>query len=80
MITINVSEAKLDLYCLIESAIDEPIRITSKKGTVVMVSEEEWEGLTETLYLMGVPGLLEDINKGRVAPRSETIRVRSIDL
>ena len=80
MITINASEAKADLYNLIESAIDGPVRITSEKGTVVMESEEEWKGLKETLYLMGVPGLLDDIKKGRETPRSEMIRVRSSDL
>jgi PHD/YefM family antitoxin component YafN of YafNO toxin-antitoxin module len=80
MITINASEAGADLYNLIENAIDEPIRITSKRGTVVMASEEEWEGIIETLHLMGVPGLLEDIRKGRETPRSELIRVKSSDL
>jgi prevent-host-death family protein len=80
MTTINASEARANLYNLIESAIDEPVRITSKRGTVVMVSEAEWEGLMETLYLLGVPGLLEDVKEGRETPRSEMIKVRSIDL
>ena len=80
MTTINASETRATLYELIESAIDEPVRITSSKGTVVMVSEEEWEGLIETLYLLGVPGLLEDIREGRETPESELIRVRSSDL
>jgi len=80
MTTINASEARADLYNLIERAMDEPVRITSKRGTVLMISEEEWEGLMETLYLLGVPGLLEDIKEGRETPRSEMIRVRSSDL
>ncbi|MCL2149118.1 MAG: type II toxin-antitoxin system Phd/YefM family antitoxin [Methanomassiliicoccaceae archaeon] len=80
MTTINASETRATLSELIEGAIDEPMRITSDKGTVVMVSEEEWEGLVETLYLLGVPGLLEDIREGRDTPMSELIRVRSSDL
>ena len=80
MTTVNASEARADLYNLIESAIGEPVRITSKRGTVVMISEEQWEGIMETLYLMGVPGLLEDIREGRETPRSEMKRVRSSDL
>ncbi|MDR0334843.1 MAG: type II toxin-antitoxin system prevent-host-death family antitoxin [Methanomassiliicoccaceae archaeon] len=80
MITINASEARADLYDLIERAMDEPVRITSKRGTVLMISEEEWEGIMETLYLLGVPGLLEDIKEGRATPRSEMIRVKSSDL
>jgi prevent-host-death family protein len=80
MTTVNASEARANLYNLIESAIDEPVRITSKGGTVIMLSEEEWEGIMETLYLLGVPGLLEDIREGRETPRSELIRVKSSDL
>ena len=80
MTTVNASEARADLYNLIESAIDEPVRITSKRGTVIMMSEEEWEGIMETLYLLGVPGLLDDIREGRKTPRSEMIRVKSSDI
>ena len=80
MAAINASEAKANLYDVIESAMHEPIRITSKRGTVVMVSEEEWEGMLETIYLMGVPGLLEDIREARETPTSEMKRVRSSDL
>ena len=74
MTTINASEARANLYNLIESAIDEPVRITSKRGTVIMISEEEWENMLETIYLMGVPGLLEDIQEGRNTPESQLIK------
>ena len=80
MITVNASEAKTNLYDLIESAADEPVRITSERGTVIVLSEKEWEGIMETLYLLGVPGLLEDVKEGREAPRSEMIRVNSNDI
>jgi prevent-host-death family protein len=80
MTTINATQARADLYNLIERALDEPIRITSKRGTVVMVSEEEWEGILETIYLMGVPGLMDDIKECRETPRSELIRCKSSDL
>ncbi|AIZ56193.1 Phd_YefM [Candidatus Methanoplasma termitum] len=74
MTTINATEARADFYNLIESALSEPVRITSKRGTVVMVSEEEWESIVETLYLMGVPGLLEDIERNNKMPDSEWTR------
>ena len=80
MVTINASEARANLYYLIESAMYEPVRITSKRGTVVMVSEEEWEGMLETIYLMGVPGLPDDVKEARETPVSEMKRVRSSDL
>jgi prevent-host-death family protein len=81
MPTVNATEARANLYNLIESAMDEPVRITSKRGTVVMMSEEGWEDLLETIYLMGVPGLLEDIKEGRSQmARNELIRWNDIDV
>jgi len=80
MTTINATEARANLYNLIEQALDEPVRITSKRGTVVMISEEEWENILETIYLTGVPGLEDDIKEGRSIPESELIRWSSKDV
>ena len=80
MTTINATEARADLYNLIESALDEPVRITSKRGTVIMMSEQEWENIMETIYLMGVPGLEDDIKEGRSVPESELTRWSSRDV
>jgi prevent-host-death family protein len=74
MTTVNATQARADFYNLIESALDKPVRITSKRGTVVMVSEKDWESILETLYLDGVPGLDEDIEEGRKMSKSEMIR------
>ena len=80
MTTINATKARADLYNVIEGALDEPVRITTKRGTVVMVSEDEWESIMETVYLMGVPGLEEDIKEGRRMPKNELIRWKSSDI
>ena len=77
MNTINVAETVADLYDLIEMALDEPIRITSKRGTVVMISEEELESILETIYLIGVPGLVDDIEESRRMPTANMIRWKS---
>jgi hypothetical protein len=45
-----------------------------------MISEEKWDGIMETPYLMGVPGLLDDIKETRGTPVSEMMKVRSSDL
>lgn len=74
MITKHITEETVDLYGLIETALDEPVRISSERGTVIMISEEEWENMLETVYLMGVPGLAEDIEEGRQIPESELVR------
>jgi len=80
MTTVNATEARADLYNIIERALEEPIRITSKRGTVVMISEEEWENILETVYLMGVPGLEDDIKKGRQMSNAELIRWKSSEI
>jgi PHD/YefM family antitoxin component YafN of YafNO toxin-antitoxin module len=79
MTSVNASYARANSYELIESALDEPVRITSRKGTVVMISEEELENILETIHLMGVPGLLEDIMEGRQMPEDKLIRWTSKD-
>ena len=77
MITIDATYARADLYNIIERALDEPVRITSKRGTVVMISEEKWENILETVYLMGVPGFEEDITEGRKMSKTDLIRWNS---
>jgi len=80
MTSINATDARADLYNIIERALDEPVRITSKRGTVVMISEEEWENILETVYLMGVPGLEDDIKEGRQMSRDKLTRWKSSDV
>ena len=80
MTSINATDARANLYNIIERALDEPVRITSKRGTVVMISEEEWENILETVYLMGVPGLEDDIKEGRQMSRDKLTRWNSSDV
>jgi len=44
-----------------------------------MLSEEEWESILETLYITGVPGLVEEIKKNRTLPESEFVRWNGSD-
>ncbi|MCL2509550.1 MAG: type II toxin-antitoxin system Phd/YefM family antitoxin [Methanomassiliicoccaceae archaeon] len=78
MPTINAAEARSDLNNVIKAALDEPVRITSEEGTVIMLSEKEWEDVLETIYIMGVPGLVDEIKENRKLPRSEFIRWNDI--
>lgn len=43
----------------------EPIQITGKRGNAVLVSEDDWRAIQETLYLQGIPGMVESIQKAR---------------
>ena len=68
MVTVSVTKARTDLYRLIDSAGDAPVRITGKRGTAVLLSEEDWNAMQETLYLLSVPGMRESIRKGLKTP------------
>ena len=70
MRTMRISEARDNLYKLVNQTIQthEPITITSKHGNVVMIGEEEWRAVEETLYLLSVPGMRESIVKGMKTP------------
>jgi prevent-host-death family protein len=63
---LNVTEARAKLYTLIDetAASHQPIIITGKRGNAVLVSEDDWNAISETLYLLSVPGMRESIKEG----------------
>ena len=70
MPTLSASEARANLYRLIDEAADshEPIRITGKRNNAVLVSEDDWAAVQETLYLLSIPGMRESIREGLETP------------
>ena len=66
MTTVNVTEARANLYKLIDdaSATHEPVVITGKRGNAVLLAEGDWNAINETLYLLSVPGMRESIIEG----------------
>ena len=70
MTTLTASKARAKLYKLLDQASSshEPIQITGKRSNAVLVSEEDWRSIQETLYLLSVPGMRESIRKGLKEP------------
>lgn len=70
---LNATEARAKLYALIDetAASHQPIVITGKRSNAVLVSEEDWNAITETLYLLSIPGMRESIREGMEAHISE---------
>ena len=66
MTTLNVTEARANLYKLIDdtSVNHEPVVITGKRGNAVLLAEEDWKAINETLHLLSVPGMRESIVEG----------------
>ncbi len=66
MKTINVTKARADLYNLLTEASEshEPIQITGKKTNAILLAEEDWRAIQETLFLTSIPGMKESIVDG----------------
>jgi antitoxin YefM len=66
MTTLNVTEARANLYKLIEdtSVNHEPVVITSKHGNAVLLAEDDWNAINETLHLLSVRRMRESILEG----------------
>jgi len=66
MSTVNATEARSRLYNLIDEASQthKPIVITGKRHNAVLLAEEDWNAINETLYLVSIPGMRESIIEG----------------
>ena len=65
MSTINITNARQNLFQLVADVNVgfNPITIVNNKGkNAVLISEEEWKNIEETLYLSSIPGFVDDIN------------------
>ena len=73
MPTLTATQARSQLYQLINdiSTSHQPIVITGKRGNAVLVSEEDWQAVQETLYLVSIPGMRESIREGLALPVDE---------
>jgi prevent-host-death family protein len=71
----TASDARSNLYRLIDQTNEshEPVLISGKRNNAVLVSEEDWEAIQETLYLASIPGMRESILAGMKEPLSECI-------
>ncbi len=70
MVTITATQARQTLYNLVDevSASHEPVQIAGKRNSAVLVSEEDWRAIQETLYLTSIPGMKKSILRGIKTP------------
>jgi prevent-host-death family protein len=66
MTTVTATSARSNLYSLIDEANTShiPIQITGKRGNAVLISEDDWRAIAETLHLNAIPGMAESITEG----------------
>lgn len=73
---ITASEARASLYRLIDQTTEshQPILISGKRSSAVLIAAEDWAAIQETLYLLSVPGMRESIKKGMAEPLAKSAR------
>lgn len=81
MNAISATQARANLYNLIDetTAAHEPILITGKRNNAVLVSEEDWNAIQETLFLVSIPGMRQSIVEGGQESVAECTPLENID-
>ena len=82
MTFISATDLRKDLYRTMTQVNESctPIMVTNSKGKgVVLVGEDEWAAIEETLYLMGVPGMAESLIEGKNASLDECVSEDELD-
>jgi prevent-host-death family protein len=74
MSTITASEARASLYRLIDQAAEshKPIMISGKRANAVLISEEDWSAIQETLHLLAIPGMRESSKDSMAEPLAKS--------
>jgi len=70
MLSLSATEARASLYSLMDQAAasHEPIQITGKRTNAILMSEEDWCAIQETLFLLSIPGMRDSIRAGMETP------------
>ena len=70
MTNITATEARRRLYKLLDEVAQshEPIQIAGKRNSAVLIGEDDWRSIQETLYLTSIPGMRESILAGMETP------------
>ncbi|SPT53186.1 Antitoxin YefM [Actinomyces bovis] len=67
MVAVSVTSARANLYRLIDQVNEDaqPLTITGQRGNAVLVGEDDWRAIQETLFLVSIPGMTESIRTAR---------------
>ena len=76
MNTLTASEARANLYRLIDQTVEshQPITISGKRNSAVLLSAEDWSAIQETLYLLALPGMRASIKAGMAEPLAKSAK------
>ena len=76
MAVVKATEARANLYRLIDQTAEshEPIIIAGKRASAVLIAEEDWKAIQETIYLLSIPGMRKSIRGAMAEPLSKSAR------
>ena len=75
MLSTNITNFRKNIFGMLEQTIkfNEPVNISTKDGNAIVISEEDYNGLMETLYLSSIPAMKEKIVEGLKTPLDECL-------
>ena len=81
MLNTNITNFRKNIFAILEQTIkyNEPVNISTKSGNAVIISEEDYNGLMETLYLSSIPNMKEKIIDGINTPLNECIPENEVE-
>ena len=82
MISITATSARKDIFNLIKRVNDDstPVLITNNNGeNAILIGENDWRSIEETLYLNSIPGLADSIIAANDAPDDEFVGIEDLD-
>lgn len=81
MTTTNITNFRKNAFNYVEQTIryNEPLNISTKEGNAVLLSEEDYSGIMETLYLVSMPGMREKIMEGMSTPLEDCVDESAVE-
>ena len=81
MTTTTITNFRKNVFSIVQNTVrfNEPVNITTKDGNAVMISEEDYLGIMETLNLTSIPGMREKLIEGLNTPLSDTIPEEEVE-
>lgn len=81
MLNTNITNFRKNIFGILEQTIkyNEPVNISTKLGNAVIISEEDYNGLMETLYLSSIPNMKEKLMDGMNTPLDECIPENEVE-
>jgi len=82
MNVLSATQARARLFRLIDETANahKPVLITGQRNNAVLIAEEDWNAINETLYLSSIPGMNESIIEGSKVPVEECISLEELKL